>query len=249
MRTSNPALTEALFQKQAGPSVAGASTMTVSGTVNKTFLLLLLALGTATWTWSMYFGQGNPTAIQGLMLGGAIGGFITAIVTVFKPKWSAVSAPIYALLEGLFLGGISAMFEARFQGITTQAVLLTLCVTGIMLALYRSGTIKVTEKFRMGVIGATGGIALMYMLSWILGMFGIGIPFIHGNGLIGIGISLVIVGVAALNLVLDFDFIEKGAQYGAPRYMEWYGAFGLMVTLVWLYLELLRLLSKINSRD
>lgn len=249
MRTSNPALTESLFQKQTGLRTAESGAMTVSGTINKTFLLLLLTLGTASLTWSMYFGQGNPAAIQGLMFGGAIGGFIAALVTIFKPKWSAVTAPIYALLEGLFLGAISAMYESQFGGITTQAVLLTLCVTGIMLGLYRTGTIKVTEKFRMGVAGATGGIALMYMMSWIFSFFGVSIPFIHGNGIIGIGISLVIVGVAALNLVLDFDFIEKGAQAGAPRYMEWFGAFGLMVTLVWLYLELLRLLSKINSRD
>jgi uncharacterized YccA/Bax inhibitor family protein len=247
MRTSNPAFSEALFQQRT-QAVPSAGTMTVNGTANKTMLLLLLALVTAAFTWNQTLG-GPPSAGTGWMIGGGIGGFIAALATIFKPQWSPISAPIYALLEGLFLGAISARYEALMGGITTQAVLLTLCIAFAMLFTYRAGWIKVTEKFRSGVVMATGGIALMYLLSLAMSFFGASIPFLHSNSLLGIGISLAIIVVASLNLLLDFDFIEKGAQYGAPSYMEWFGAFGLMVTLVWLYLEMLRLLAKISSRE
>jgi uncharacterized YccA/Bax inhibitor family protein len=171
------------------------------------------------------------------------------MVTIFKKEWAGVTAPIYALLEGLALGGISAMFELRFPGIAIEAVGLTFGTLFVMLLLYRTRIIQVTQKFRLGVVAATGGIFFFYLLEMILGFFGVRFTSINGSGVIGIGFSLIIVGVAALNLVLDFDFIERGVQAGAPKYMEWYGAFGIMVTLVWLYLEMLRLLSKLNSRN
>jgi len=183
------------------------------------------------------------------MIGGAIGGFILALVTVFKPKLSPYTAPFYALFEGLFLGGISALMNASYPGIVMQAVGLTFGTLFAMLFAYKTGLIKVTQKFRSGIIAATGGIMLFYMVTWILGMFGFGNGLYYGSSLLSIGISLFVVVIAALNLVLDFDFIERGAQSGAPKYMEWYGAFGLMVTLIWLYIELLRLLSKLASRD
>ena len=172
-----------------------------------------------------------------------------AIITVFKKQWAAVSAPIYALLEGLAMGGISSIFEARFPGIVIQAVGLTFGTLLCLLLAYKSGMIRATENFKMGVVAATGGIFIVYLVSWVLGMFGVGIPFIHESGLIGIGFSLFVVVIAALNLVLDFDFIESGAAQGAPKYMEWYAAFGLMVTLIWLYLEILRLLAKLKDRE
>jgi uncharacterized YccA/Bax inhibitor family protein len=183
------------------------------------------------------------------MLGGLVGGFICAMVTVFKKEWSPVTAPIYALLEGLVLGGLSAVVDLRYPGIAMQAVALTFGTLFVLLLAYRSGMIKVTQKFRLGIIAATGGIMVFYLLEMALGFFGIHFIAVNGSGPIGIGFSLLVVGIAALNLVLDFDFIEQGVQYGAPKYMEWYGAFGIMVTLVWLYLEILRLLSKMRSRN
>ena len=171
------------------------------------------------------------------MWGGAIGGFVIAMVTVFKKEWSPVTAPLYALVEGFFLGAISAMFNHMYEGIVMQAVLLTFGTLFALLFAYRSGLIKATENFKLGVVAATGGIALVYLASIVLRMFGINMPFIHDSGLIGIGFSLFVIVIAALNLVLDFDFIETGVEKGAPRYMEWYGAFGLMVTPVWLYIE------------
>jgi len=172
-----------------------------------------------------------------------------ALITIFRPRSAGITAPVYALLEGLFLGGISAVMESSYPGIVFQAVLLTLGTMASMLVLYRSGFIRVTAKFRLGVMAATGGIAMIYFLTIILSLFGIRLPFIHEGGLFGIGFSLFVVGIAALNLVLDFDFIEQGARRGLPKYMEWYSAFGLLVTLVWLYIEILRLLAKLRSRN
>jgi uncharacterized YccA/Bax inhibitor family protein len=170
------------------------------------------------------------------------------MVTVFKKEWSPVTSPIYALLEGLVLGGLSAMFELRYPGIAMEAVGLTFGTLFVMLFLYKSGVIKVTQKFRMGVVAATGGIVIFYFLTWILSMLHISMfSSVFGSGPIGIGFSLLVVAIASLNLVLDFDFVEQGVAYGAPKYMEWYAAFGIMVTLVWLYLEMLRLLSKFRK--
>ena len=248
MRTANPALNDKTFT---GLEYAGAqdNVMTIQGTVNKTGVLLALVLIAAAWVWKMFFESGNPAAVTPWMIGGAIGGFVVALVTVFKKEWAGATAPLYAVLEGLFLGGISAVFEARFPGIVIQAVGLTFGTLFCLLIAYRSGLIKATENFKMGVVAATGGIALMYFITMILGFFGVSVPFIQGSSPLSIGISVFIVIIAALNLVLDFDFIENGSAAGAPKYMEWYAAFGLMVTLIWLYIEILRLLSKLRSRD
>jgi len=253
MKTSNPALGDKTFRDLArsGPSgiLDAAGSMTLSGTVNKTGILLLCAIATAGWTWHLYLQSGDSADVMPLMLGGMIGGFIIAMVTVFKKEWAPVTAPIYALLEGLVLGGISAVVNVRYPGIAIQAVGLTFGTLFVLLLAYRSGLIQVTEKFRLGIIAATGGIAVFYLLEMVLGFFHFQFTTINGNGAVGIGFSLIVVAIAALNLVLDFDFIEQGVKFGAPKYMEWYGAFGIMVTLVWLYLEILRLLSKMRSRN
>ncbi|KRG68070.1 Bax inhibitor-1/YccA family protein [Pseudoxanthomonas dokdonensis] len=256
MRSGNPALKESTFLDLGSGTVVSrdAGAMTLGGTVNKTGFLLLLSVITAAFAWhqSIIIGaDGLPTVapgVTGYMLGGAIGGFILAMVTIFKKTWSPITAPLYALVEGFFLGSISAMYELRFEGIVFQAVILTFGTLFALLMAYRSGVIKATENFKLGVVAATGGIALIYLATIVLGFFNINIPYIHESGLIGIGFSLFVVVIAALNLVLDFDFIETGVEQGAPKYMEWYGAFGLMVTLVWLYIEFLRLLSKIQQR-
>jgi len=245
MRTANPPLNAQTFTGLARTGEA----MTIQGTVNKTGLMLILLLIPAFWVWDKFFTTMNPASVSGLMMLGIIGGFILAIITVFKPTTAPITAPLYAIMEGLALGGISAVFEAQFPGIVIQAVGLTFGTLFCLLLAYRSGLIKATENFKLGVVAATGGIFVVYLFSFILGFFGVNIPFIHESGLIGIGFSLFVVVVAALNLVLDFDFIENGAAQGAPKYMEWYAAFALMVTLIWLYIEFLRLLAKLRSRD
>jgi uncharacterized YccA/Bax inhibitor family protein len=243
MRSGNPVLKDSTFEV---PNITGAR-MTLGGTVNKTAMLLALTLITSIYTWGQFAQTRDPAAVQGLMMIGAIGGLIVALVTVFKAHLAPYTAPAYALLEGLFLGGISAMFEARMPGIVVQAVGLTFGTLICLLAAYRSGLIRATENFKLGVVAATGGIFLLYLVNFVMGFFGHSIGFIHESGTIGILFSAFVVVIAALNLVLDFDFIERGAEQGAPKYMEWYGAFGLLVTLIWLYLEILRLLAK--SRD
>ncbi|WP_060204964.1 Bax inhibitor-1/YccA family protein [Sporosarcina koreensis] len=241
MRSANPSFGENTFK---GLRSEKGAAMTIQGTVNKTFILFLLICATAVFTWHQYF-SGND--IQAWLWIGLLGGFIVALITIFAKRAAPYTAPLYALLEGLAIGGISAMFESQFEGITTQAILLTLGTLFSLLLVYRSGLIKVTENFKLGVVVATGAIFFVYLADFILRFFGMEVPFIHETGLVGILISVAIVVVAALNLVLDFDFIEKGTEQQAPKYMEWYGAFGLMVTLVWLYFEILRLLSKIRS--
>jgi uncharacterized YccA/Bax inhibitor family protein len=249
-KTSNPALGNNTFStSQYGGAIDAANRMTLSGTVHKTGLLLVCAIATAAWTWHSFLQSHDMADVMPLMLVGLIGGFIFSMVTIFKKEWSPVTAPIYALLEGLVLGGLSAVFDLKYPGIGIQAVSLTFGTLFVLLIAYSSGMIKVTQKFRLGIIAATGGIFLFYMLEMVLGFFGIQFTSINGSGIIGIGFSLIVVAVAALNLVLDFDFIEQGVQVGAPKYMEWYGAFGIMVTLVWLYLEILRLLAKMRSRN
>ncbi|MBW8366471.1 MAG: Bax inhibitor-1/YccA family protein [Arenimonas sp.] len=252
MRSGNPALNEnAFLDVSTGQLVSGASadTMSLNGTVNKTGLMLLMLVATAAYTWSLYSPE-NPGAMLPWLLVGGIGGFIVAIVTVFKKTWSPVTAPLYALLEGLFVGAVSAMFESRFPGIVMQAVMLTMGVLASLLLAYKSGLIKATENFKLGVVAATGGIAVLYLVQIGANMLGFqGMGFIHESSWMGIAFSGFVVVIAALNLVLDFDFIESGVEAGAPKYMEWYGAFGLVVTLVWLYLEILRLLSKLQSRN
>lgn len=246
MRTSNPALNEQVFR---GEGAAFGEAMTVQGTVNKTGILLICAVATAAWTWSIFLHSRSPQAVAPLALVGVIGGLVFALATIFKKTWAPVTAPIYALLEGLVLGSVSAILEVRFPGIAIQAVSLTFGTMVALLLAYRSGVIRVTDKFRLGIFAATGGIALFYVVEMILGLFGVHFTAVNGSGVMGIGFSVFVVIIAALNLVLDFDFIESGARAGAPKYMEWYGAFGLLVTLIWLYFEILRLLSKLRSRD
>ena len=252
-RSANPALNKNTFKDFA--YTEGASTMTIQGTVNKIALMLLLVLGGAYYTWNMAYDamQGDPMlgyrAVLPWMIGGGIGGFVVAIITVFKRSWAGITGPIYAVLEGLFLGGISAFFEARYPGIVIQAVALTFAILFALLFAYKSRIIKPTENFKLGVFAATGGVMMLYLVSFVLRLFGVSVGYLHDNSLLSIGISVVIVIIASLNLVLDFDFIEQGAESSAPKYMEWYAAFGMMVTLIWLYIEILHLLSKINSRN
>ncbi len=227
-------------------NVAEAQTrMTISGAVNTTFFLLTLLIGAAAWTWYLY---ASGTNVVPWIWGGAIGGFGVAVVTIFKPNVSMYTAPLYAILQGLFLGGFSSLLESRYPGIVIHAVGLTIGTLLCMLIAYRSGIIRVTEKFMLGIVAATGAIALIYIVDILLYLFGASVPFVHSSGSVGILFSVFVVVIAALNLVLDFHFFELGARNGAPKYMEWYAAFGLLVTLVWLYLEILRLLAKLRER-
>jgi uncharacterized YccA/Bax inhibitor family protein len=245
MRSSNPALKENTFTGVR--AAAGEPAMTLQGTATKSLLLIILTVFSASFTWNAV-ASGNTAILGPATIVGGLGGFIVALITVFKPKVSPYTGPIYAVLEGLLLGGISSMYNQRFQGLPLQAVALTFGVFIAFLIVYRMGLIRATERFRLGVVAATGGIMVMYLLSFVLGFFGVRMNFLHDSSPLSIGISLVIVAVAALNLVLDFDFIERGVEQRAPKFMEWYAAFGLLVTLVWLYLEILRLLSKLQGR-
>lgn len=244
MRTSNPALNDKVFD-------LGRSTgdvMTINGTVNRTGILLCLLMFTAIFSWDRAYSAVNPGELYPWLIGSGIAGFVVALITVFKKTAAPITAPIYAAIEGILLGILSAFYEMQFPGLVFQAILLTFGTLFALLIAYRSGVIKATENFKLGVFAATGGIALIYLTTFILSFFGVSIPYIHGSGTIGILFSLFVVVIAALNLVLDFDFIERGAERGAPKYMEWYAAFGLLVTLIWLYIEMLRLLSKLRSR-
>ena len=242
LRSGNPSLNAKTFS---GFDMTATTAMTIMGTVHKTALALLLLMTTALFTWNLPVGDPRGNS---LMMLGMIGGLVVGIVTVFKHQWAKYTVPAYALLKGLALGGISKFFETMYPGIVNQAVMLTFGTLGALLLAYMSGLIKATENFKLGIVAATGGIAFVYLISWILGMFGVTVPVIHSNSNMGILFSIGVVVIAALNLVLDFDFIEEGAEKGAPKYMEWYGAFGLLVTLIWLYLEILRLLAKLSSR-
>lgn len=236
-RSGNPSLNKNTFRSF---SVSADQQMTLDGTVNKTGISLLILMFTATYTW-------NSPSI-GLMVMGGIGGFIVGIMTHFKRHLSGITVPIYAALEGLLLGGISTIVESLFPGIVSQAIFITFGILASLLLVYKTGLIKPTENFKLGVAAATGGIAFIYLISWIMSFWGGSIPLIHSSSTFGIVFSIGVIIIAALNLVLDFDFIEQGVEMGAPKYMEWYGAFGLMVTLIWLYLEILRLLVKLNSQ-
>jgi uncharacterized YccA/Bax inhibitor family protein len=240
METSNPLLKrQDVFARTWDRDQA----MTLQGVINKSGILLLLCVGTAAFAW-------NQPALRGiLMIGGAIGGLIACLVGVFKPSTSPITAPLYALFEGLCLGAISQVFETMYRGLVLNAVLLTFGVLGLMLMLYTTRTIRVTDRLVKGVLIATGAVALVYVVDLLLNLFGYRVPFIHSSGPVGIAISLVIVGIAAFNLLLDFAVIEDSVGSGAPRYMEWYCGMSLLVTLVWLYLEILRLLAKLRDRD
>jgi uncharacterized YccA/Bax inhibitor family protein len=245
-KSSNPVLGRGTYNVSA-EHVGYGPAMTISGTVNRAGILLLLVLVTAIWSWDRFYTTQDPASMGGLAMVGAFGGFIVAMVTIFKKEWSPVTAPVYALLEGLFIGSLSAVLELRFPGIAIEAVALTFGTCMCMLLAYRAGLIRVTQRFALGLVAATGGVALLYLASMVLSLFHVQIPGIFGNGPIGIVFSLVVCAIAALNLVLDFNFIEEGARRGAPRFMEWYSAFGLMVTLVWLYIEILNLLAKLRG--
>ena len=238
LRSGNPVLSKKTFSN----TISINEKMTIEGTVNKTAISLLILVGTGYLT----FDTLNPI----LLIGCGIGGFIFALVTIFKKEWAPITVPVYAALQGAMLGGISYMYNYLYDGIVTNAILLTVGILVSLLIAYRSGYIKATENFKLGIFAATGGIAIVYLVNFIMGFFGSGIGVMNINNAspLSIGFSIVVVIIAALNLVLDFDFIKEGAEKGAPKYMEWYGAFGLLVTLIWLYLEILRLLAKLNSR-
>ena len=250
-KSGNPALSEKRFRDTVlDEVVTHENAMTVRGTLNKFGFLFLMVMGTAFYSWKEFAGGGN---VQPLIWIGALGGLVVAIVIIFKKEWAPYLAPAYALLEGLFVGAISAYyneaFAAKAPNLIINAVGLTFGVAIAMYLLYSFRIIKATEKFKAVIITATAGIAIFYMITWVLSFFGVQIPFLHEGSAMGIGFSLFVVAIAALNLILDFDMIEKGTELGAPKYMEWYGAFGLMVTIIWLYLEILRLLSKLSSRN
>ena len=238
MRSGNPVLSNSTFSSNREQT----ENMTINGTVNKTATCLLLLVGTGYLT----FNTINP----GILIACGIGGFIVAIITVFKKEWAPITVPLYAILEGGLLGGVSFIYNSLYDGIVTNAIFLTVGILLSLLISYRSGYIKPTENFKLGIFAATGGIAIVYFINFVMGFFGssMGIMQVDNASPMSIGFSVLVVIIAALNLVLDFDFIEEGAEKGAPKYMEWYGAFGLLVTLIWLYLEILRLLAKLNSR-
>tara|TARA_B100000927_G_scaffold285464_1_gene275589 strand:+ start:180 stop:926 length:747 start_codon:yes stop_codon:yes gene_type:complete len=241
-RSGNPALTSSSFDSTIDNSTS--QVMTLDGAVNKTILCLGLLLTSGIYSFRNY------EIWMSLIWPLVIVGFIVALITIFKKTWSPVTAPIYAVVEGLALGAISMGFEKMFPGIAFQAIYLTCGIFLTLLFLYKFRIINATENFKLGLVAATGGIFLVYLTSFIMSFFGASIPIMNplNGSIISIGFSLFVVVIAALNLVLDFDFIEEGAENGAPKYMEWYSAFGLMVTLVWLYLEILKLLSKLRSR-
>lgn len=248
MRSSNPAFSGNIFSSlryTANRSEA----MTVQGTVYKTLMLLTLVILSAGWTWMKFYQSGgNSAVVAPWILIGLFGGLIVGMATAFKKEWAAITAPLYAVFEGLFIGAISAQFEMAYPGIVIQAAGLTFGTLFAMLLAYQSGLIKATEKFKMGVVAATGGIMIVYLVAFVLSFFGVQASFLYSSSLLSIGISLFVIVIAALNFVIDFDMIEQGASQNVPKYMEWYGAFALMVTLIWLYIEFLRLLSKLRNR-
>ncbi len=251
-KSGNPTLSENKFRDTV-ISISNENSMSIRGTLNKFGFMLLMLMGSAFYSWKEFAeSEGTSSNLMPIIWGGAIGGFVIALIISFKRDWSPYLAPLYALLEGLFIGAISAMYNTIYNGIVLQAVGLTFSVGIGMYFLYSFRIIRATEKFRSILFSAMAGIAIFYLATFVLRLFHVDIdqsmPFINGGGMFGIGFSLIIVAVAAMNLILDFDMIEQGAEMGAPKYMEWYGAFGLMVTFVWLYLEILRLLSKLNRR-
>ena len=251
-KSGNPTLTEKMFDKSHEMAAGNMGTMTVRGAINKFGFMMLMLIAGAAYNWNLYE-QLKQDTMTTLMWVGIIGGLISALAISFKPNWAPVLAPLYALLEGLFIGAISAIMNAAFAdsypGLIMQAVGLTFGVALAMFLLYNFRVISATERFKSIVFTATLGIGIFYLITMVLRMFGVNVSFMYDSSLLSIGISLFVVGIAALNLIMDFDMIEQGAERGAPKFMEWYGAFGLMVTIVWLYIEMLKLLSKLSSRD
>jgi uncharacterized YccA/Bax inhibitor family protein len=247
-KSGNPTLSEKLFEKSLTGNLD--QVMTVRGTLNKFGFLFLMVMATSIFTWNSFFAGKDVTSYMWI---GMIGGLILALVIIFKQTWAPWLAPAYALFEGLFVGSISAIYQNAFgkvaPSIVLQAILLTFGTIIAMYVLYNFRIIRATEKFRSVIFMSTAGIAVFYLIAMVLRMFGMDIPFIHEGSLLGIGFSIFVTAIASLNLILDFDMIEKGAEMGAPKYMEWYCSFGLLVTIVWLYIEILRLLGKLSSRD
>ena len=239
LRSGNPALTQNTFKNI---DFSNTNRMTLEGTVNKTIIALLLLLFSASYSYS--------NANTSFVWLGFIVGFILALITIFKKHWAPYTVPLYAVFEGLALGGISYVYASMYTGIVQQAIFLTFGIFGSLLFAYKTRIIKPTENFKLGIFAATGGIFIVYLISFIMSFFGSGLSIMNpqNSSLMSIGFSLFVVVIASLNLVLDFDFIEEATEKGAPKYMEWYGVFGLLVTLIWLYLEILRLLAKLNSR-
>jgi uncharacterized YccA/Bax inhibitor family protein len=253
MQSGNPVLSQDIFRIEQ-PTAAASTTMTLNGTIAKTGILVGIAVAAAAVSW-VHAAQA-PQFLMGYIWGGIIGTAVTGIAIYFKPSWAPGIAPVYAVCEGLFLGAISMfadMYARQITQTTTmivpQAMILTFGTLAAMLVAYRAGLVRATEKFKAGMYAALGGIALVYLATIVLRLFGVEVPYIHGSGIIGIGFSVVVLVVAALSLVLDFDLIETGVQQGAAKYMEWYGAYALLVTLAWLYLEFLKLLMKLQRRD
>jgi uncharacterized YccA/Bax inhibitor family protein len=254
-RTSNPIFGKRTYEN-AWANSTSTETMTLNGAINKTALAVLFVFAAAFYTWQQYFKVFDPAnpalasgAVMKYLLIGGIGGFIVALVATFTPKWSGFTTPIYAILEGMFLGALSAMFEAQFPGLVIRAVALTFAVFLSMLFIYRQRIIRVTSGFRRGMMAALMGLMMVYLVSWIAGMFGANVSYLHGGGSFGLIFSVIVTGISAFSLMLDFDFIEQNAANRAPKYMEWYSVFGLMVSLIWLYINLLRLLSIFANRD
>lgn len=248
MRSSNPTLSDDTFTRY-GYTRDMTDTMTVQGVVVKTLILLLFTLLSAGFVWSKFYQSGgSASAVNGWMMAGAIGGFIVALITTFKMQWAPVTAILYAILEGFFIGGLSSIMEASYPGIVIQATGLTFTTLASMLFAYQSGLIPASQNFRLGIVAATGGLAVFYLIAFGLSFFNIQVPGVFGSGWVGIAFSLFAVTIAALNFVLDFDFIVAGARNRAPKFMEWYAGFAMMVTLIWLYIESLRLLAKLRDR-
>ena len=251
-KSGNPTLTEKIFDRSSNIDASLQGTMTIRGTMNKFGFLLMMVIGGAAYTWHLH-ADGNQSTMSTLMVVGIFGGLISAFAMIFKPNWAQYIAPLYGILEGFFLGGISAIMNDAFQktypGLVMQAVGLTFGVAIAMFLLYNFRVIRATEKFKSIIISATMGIAIFYLISMVLSLFHVNMPFLYDSSPLGIGLSLFIVAIAALNLIIDFDMIEQGAEQGAPKFMEWYGAFGLLVTIVWLYIEILKLLSRFAKRN
>lgn len=251
-KSGNPTLTQKMFDKSMTIEASNQGTMSVRGAINKFGFLMLMVIAGAAYNWQL-FEQLKQDTMYVLMIGGAIGGFITVLIISFKPTWAPYLAPLYGLLEGLFIGGISAVMNAAFAdkypGLIMQAVGLTFGVAIAMFLLYNFRIINATQRFKSVIFTATLGIGIFYLITLVLGFFGINVGFMYDSSPLSIGISLFVVAIAALNLILDFDMIEQGAAKGAPKFMEWYGAFGLLVTIVWLYIEILRLLGKLGNRN
>ncbi len=251
-KSGNPTLTQKMFDKGVSLEASAQGTMSVRGAINKFGFLMLMVIAGAAYTWHLY-GEYKQDTMTTLMIVGAIGGLISAFAISFKPNWAPFLAPAYGILQGFFIGGISVIMNAAFAknypGLIMQAVGLTFGVAIAMFLLYNFRIIKATEKFKSVIMTATLGIGIFYLITIVLRWFGVNVSFMYDSSMLSIGISLFVVAIAALNLILDFDMIEQGAERGAPKFMEWYGAFGLMVTIIWLYIEILKLLSKLSSRD